>query len=150
MAYADTTTVKISQSREDIEVMLARHGATAFAYASDSQQAAVRFDIAGRRIEFRIPVKGYDDPAFRLSPERRTVRKPAAHRTAYEQHLRQRWRALFLVIKARLEAIEAGIETLDEAFLAHLVLPQGGTVGEHIVPRLDEAYAGADLPELTA
>jgi hypothetical protein len=41
---------------------------------------------------------------------------------AWEQAVRQRWRALVLVIKAKLEAVESGITSFEDEFLAHTVL----------------------------
>ncbi len=43
-----------------------------------------------------------------------------------------RGRALLLVIKAKLESVESGIETLEQAFLAHVVMANGQTVYERI------------------
>jgi hypothetical protein len=63
--------------------------------------------------------------------------------------IRQRWRALLLTIKAKLEAVAVGITTLEEEFLANVVTPDNVTVGEWIRPQLKEAYeTGAVLPML--
>jgi hypothetical protein len=60
---------------------------------------------------------------------------------------RQRWRAVLLVIKAKLEAVDSGISTLDQEFLSNIVTDSGQTIGEVIVPRLSEATrAGRLLP----
>lgn len=39
----------------------------------------------------------------------------------WEQACRQAWRALALVIKAKLEAVDAGIVTFEEEFMAQIV-----------------------------
>jgi len=71
-------------------------------------------------------------------------------RPAAEQACRQKWRALSLVVKAKLEAVESGITTFEDEFLAHIVLPNGQTVGEQALPRVREAYAtGGNVPLLT-
>jgi hypothetical protein len=44
---------------------------------------------------------------------------------AWKQAYHQRWRALALAIKA----VESGIATFEEEFLAHIALPNGSTVG---------------------
>jgi hypothetical protein len=59
---------------------------------------------------------------------------------AWEQACRSRWRALFLCIKAKLESIESGIETFEDAFLAHIQMPDGKTVAEHVKPNIAIAY----------
>lgn len=61
---------------------------------------------------------------------------------------RQRWRALALVIKAKLEAVEAGITEFEEEFLAHIVLPNGGTVGQFMLPQVATAYETGQMPPL--
>jgi hypothetical protein len=55
---------------------------------------------------------------------------------------------LALCIKAKLEAVEAGIVTFDEEFFAHIVLPGGQTVGERLIPELGRALEGRPLPPL--
>ena len=62
--------------------------------------------------------------------------------------MRQRWRALALVIKAKLEAVEADITTLEAEFLAHIALPSGATVGEWVGPQLDAVYGSGEMPAL--
>ena len=59
---------------------------------------------------------------------------------------RKRWRALLLIIRAKLEAVESGITTLESEFLANIVLPDGGTVGQWLAPQIDAAYATVRLP----
>src|SRR6476661_5485114 len=50
-------------------------------------------------------------------------------------------RALLLVIKAKLEAITAGIATVDEEFLAYIVIPgTTSTVSERVGRELARAY----------
>ncbi|GAA4225959.1 hypothetical protein GCM10022254_09250 [Actinomadura meridiana] len=145
--YAATTSVSSEHRRAEIERTLRRYGADGFAYAAQGRQAMVEFLMARRRIRFTLALPDPNDDRFRLTPTGRE-RSPAAADREYEQAVRQSWAALALVIKAKLEAIEAGISTLDAEFLAAIVLPDGATVGERTVPQLDAAYAGSGLPAL--
>jgi hypothetical protein len=61
---------------------------------------------------------------------------------------RQRWRALALAIKAKLEAVESGIATFEEEFMAYIVLPDGQTVGEFLSPQIEAAYSSGRMPPL--
>lgn len=61
---------------------------------------------------------------------------------AWVQACRERWRQLHLCIKAKLESIAGDIETFDEAFLAHVVMPDGQTVGEAVIPEVANRLAG--------
>jgi hypothetical protein len=67
-----------------------------------------------------------------------------------EQEERQKYRALLLVIKAKLESVESEIETFEQAFLAHLALPGSSTqtVGEWLTPQIEKAYREGSMPML--
>ncbi len=82
-----------------------------------------------------------DDPRYPWKS-----RSESAARAAWEQACRQRWRALALVVKAKLEAVESGISTVEQEFMAHIVLPDGQTVGQFMAPQLERAYAGGRMP----
>lgn len=143
--YAEATTVASDRSRAEIERTLRRYGASAFAYGWEDQTAHVAFKIGGRQIRFRIPLP--DRAGFTRTPTGRTRSQSAADE-AWEQAVRQRWRALALVIKAKLEAVEAGITTVEDEFLAAVALPDGRTVGEWVRPQLAVAYGRGDMPAL--
>ena len=51
--------------------------------------------------------------------------------------MRQRWRALALCIKAKLEAVECGITSFEEEFLAHVVMPNGQTFGKLALAQIE-------------
>jgi hypothetical protein len=143
--YAAQTSVSAEKSRAEIERTLTRYGATAFAYMTNGSHSVIMFEMAGRRIRFLLPLP--EESAFRLTPTRRT-RTPTQRREAWAQATRQRWRALALIIKAKLEAIEAGVSTLESEFLAQTMLPSGATVGEWLEPQLDAVYDSGRMPPL--
>lgn len=139
--YASETSVSVDRSRSEIEKLLAREGATAFAAGWDANAATLMFDLHGRRIRLTLPMP---DPADREFTRTATgkIRTATAAREAFEQGQRQRWRALGLVIKAKLEAVKAGISTLETEFLNWIVIPgTGETVGDRVVPELTKAYS---------
>lgn len=127
--YAEDTRVPVEQSRAEIERTLERYGATAFAYAAERRSATVMFEAEARRVRFNIPLpEGADTRDMR---ERRRI-----------------YRALLLALKARLESVASGIETFEEAFLAHVVMPDGQTVGQHAAPRIAAAYQSGKMQPL--
>lgn len=67
----------------------------------------------------------------------------------WEQSCRSAWRCLFLAVKAKLVAVEAQITTFEQEFMAHIVLPNGRTTGEEILPQIDEAYRSGKMPTFT-
>ena len=64
-----------------------------------------------------------------------------------EQAERQRWRALLLVIKAKLESVENTIETFEQAFLENIVLPNDKTVADTVAPAIAVAYKDGKMPK---
>lgn len=144
--YAATTEVPSDRSRAEIEKILTRYGATAFSYGWEQGRAAIAFVMDGRQIRFILPLPDRDDPEF--THHSRGARTATAAEAAYEQAVRQRWRALALVVKAKLEAVESGIFTFEEEFLAHTVLPSGRTVADDLLPRIATAYAAGDVQPL--
>jgi hypothetical protein len=144
--YATNTSVPVEKSKAEIERLLQRYGASKFASGWDEHSASIAFEIHGLRVRFNLPLPDRQDPKFRRHS--RGVRTPESAHKAWEQACRQRWRALALAIKAKLEAVECGITTFEQEFLAHIVLPNGTTVGNWMVPQLEEAYSNGSMPPL--
>ena len=144
--YAESTTVPSDRSRAEIEKTLARYGATTFQYGWQQDRAAIGFVMSGRQIRFILPLPDRENPDFTRTPTGKS-RTATAAEAAYEQAVRQRWRALALMVKAKLEAVASGIVTFEEEFLSHTVLPSGRTVAQEIMPAVESAYAtGAVTP----
>ena len=144
--YAESTTVPSDRSRAEIERTLARYGATTFQYGWQQDRAAIGFVMSGRQIRFILPLPDRENPDFTRTPTGKS-RTATAAEAAYEQAVRQRWRALALMVKAKLEAVASGIVTFEEEFLPHTVLPSGRTVAQEIMPAVESAYAtGAVTP----
>jgi hypothetical protein len=144
--YASSTQVSSEKSRAEIERTLRKYGATAFGYATQGRIAAIQFEIAGRRILFKLTLPDPNSRGFTHSS--RGPRTKALSATAWEQACRQRWRALALVIKAKLEAVESGITTVEAEFLAHTIMPNGQTVGEWALPQVARLYETGQMPPM--
>jgi len=114
--------VPVDRSRAEIEHTVQKYGASKFAIATDhtSRMVMIEFAIKNRRVRFEL----------HQPPEKNS------------QQMRTSWRALLLAIKAKLESVAAGIETFDEAFLAHVVMPDGRRFGEITIPQLEHHTEG--------
>ena len=143
--YANNTNVSCELSRLEIERVLVRYGAQNFAYATMPGAALIGFSMSGRTVKFVLPLPKIEE--FALTPTGRK-RTQNSQYDAWEQACRQRWRALKLVIQAKLEAVECGISVFDDEFLAHIVVGGGKTIGECIRPQIDEAYERGNVPAL--
>jgi hypothetical protein len=148
VAYAENTTVDSAKSRAEIEKTLERYGADQFGYATMAGKAAIEFVKDNRRIRLIVMLPDKQAPEFILTPSRKFKRTEGEALVAWEKATRQKWRALALVVKAKLEAVDAGITTFEEEFLAHIVLPNGETVWENTHHGIELAYESGKVPPM--
>jgi len=146
--YAEKTEVTSDRSRAEIERTLTRYGADQFLYAWQADTAVIGFRMRGRMIRLVLQMPDRNDREFRFTPSRNYERSKEAQQEAYEQACRQRWRALALLVKAKLEAVEAGLVELEEEFLSHVVLPDGSTAGDWLRPQISTAYETGRMPAM--
>jgi hypothetical protein len=144
--YARSTDVSSGRSRDEIERTLERYGADQFLYGWQDDAAVVGFRMGGRHIRFILPLPAKTERRF--THHSRGVRAPEAALKEWEQAVRQKWRALALVIKAKLEAVESGIAVFEDEFMANIVLPGGETVGDFMRPQIAEAYRIGAAPNM--
>jgi hypothetical protein len=150
--FAQKTTVSPEKSRGEIEALLSRYGADSFGYAweESGRVAVIQFCAKDRMVRFKITMPDPKDRRFTHTTHKnrrsQTVRSFGAQLIAWEQAKRQRWRALALVVKAKLEAVDAGITTFEQEFLAHILLPNGQTTAQWMGPQLAAAYASGVMP----
>jgi hypothetical protein len=137
MSYAEKTSVPVDRSQSEIKKILSKYKATGFAYGESGATSIVMFELAGRRIKFILPMPPAPSPNATLASVR-----------TYDQLCRSRWRCLVLAIKAKLECVESGITTLEQEFMAHIVLPSGETVGQVMIPQIAQSYQSGRMPPL--
>lgn len=140
--YAAQTTVPVEKTKMEIELLLRRYGADQFVSGWDGGRAMIGFKAKNRFIRFVVPLPVATDYRWKWNAT------PAQKEQKIDQDTRQRFRALLLVMKAKLEAVESGIATFENEFLAHIVLPNGQTVSEALVPQLRAAYETGRMPKL--
>lgn len=145
--YASRTQVSAAASRTEIERTLTRYGATQFGYAWDQNRAAIMFVLKGWHIRILLPMPDPHEHAVTHTPTGQ-VRSPEAQNREHAQAVRQRWRALALSVKAKLEAIDAEITTIENEFMPYVVLPDNRTLGEWVLPQLPRVYAEHEMPAL--
>jgi hypothetical protein len=133
--YAQETSVPVARSKAAIEDLLRQHNATEFATGWDPSHDRMQFRLFERTIRFTLPRPNASDRRF-THDKRGSRRSPQAVSKAVDQADRQRWRALYLVIRAKLEAVEAGIAIFEQEFLAFVVMADDMTIGDVLVPRI--------------
>lgn len=155
MAY-ETTKVPVDKSQGDIRKLLREYGAEGYRFGEVSEMgdmfASVEFVQGGNAVRMRVPYKRADVEALhKRAKNARTKTFDNLMEEAQEQEARRIWRVLHWNLKARLEAVEEGLETFVEAFLAHLVnKATGRTVYEELSNEgrieLDEPLPRLALP----
>lgn len=148
MRYAEQTSVSADKSRAEIERTLERYGATSFMYGWQENSAVIAFQMADRHVRFVLKMPDKTSEEFTLTPSKKYYRDEEAALKAWEQATRQRWRALALAVKAKLEAVEAEIATFEQEFLAHIIMPDNRTVAEWVSPQIETAYVTGKMPKL--
>lgn len=151
MSYAANTTVSVDKTRAEIEGTLRRYGASTFHSGWNESSAFVAFKLHDRLVRLALPLPDKNEDRFRYQRTGQHTSKPRSDLAAakvYEQDLRTRFRALLLCIKAKLESVESEIETFEQAFLAHIVLPDNSLVGERVQALVNDAYRTGSMKNL--
>jgi hypothetical protein len=147
--YAADTNVSVDRTRTEIERTLVRYGATAFAYGWNGDRQVIQFAAHDRQIRFELPLPARSERRFTHTPTGKARHGDDAAKH-WEQGCRQRWRALLLIIKAKLEAIESGVSTFEDEWLSWTVMPDNLTVGQHALPAVAQAYETGEVAPLLA
>jgi len=135
VSYAEGTVVPVERSRAEIEKLVSKYGATRFASGWTEEGAAINFVAHGRLVRFTLPLPdlAWIKADLKKKPRWRYSFVPdGVMNTARDQEIRRRWRCLCLAIKSKLEVVETGIETFEQAFLANIVTSENITVYERI------------------
>ena len=150
MRYATETTVSVEKSKAEIERLVIRYGAEGYSTSWRNDFARIEFIMNGRHIRLDLALPDKTDERFRLTKKNRERTEESAYRM-WERECRSMWRALKMIIHAKLEAVEIGLSTYDREFMADIMLPDGKTVGDAVLPKIDMAYksgaVGFLLPE---
>lgn len=144
--FAEGTTVSVAKSRMEIETLVTRYGATTFGSGWDEthRTCSIMFVAKNRRVRFELALPDPKSRAFTYDG-RGSMRSDKQRADAYDAELRRLWRALALVIKAKLEAVQSGVTSFDDEFLAHFVAADGRTIGETLHGALDQISSGTRL-----
>lgn len=125
MTYAANTQVPVERTKAEIEKLVKKYGAKGFAAGWHGDRAQLSFVAHERHIRFTI-----------IMPTQ-------------AQAARSRWRTLLLLVKAKLEAVDAKVATFEEAFVGDIVMPDTGkTVWEMAREPIALAYQGKPTPLL--
>lgn len=149
--YASETSVPVEKSRAEIESTLIKYGAQEFHSGWKEDAAMIGFRLGALFIRFVLPIPPRTERRFTHKKSRygyEVKRSELQQEAEHKQEVRQRWRALLLTIKAKLEAVECGISSIEQEFLAFIVMPNQMTLGEFIIDHSDAMtlIRGGNMP----
>ena len=153
--YAAKTEVTVEKSQAAVLKVLKRYGATDHMVGEYQGMHAIGFKMKGRNVRILLPKPDPKSSKLRYDG-RGYARTIVQQRNAYDQAEKQAWRALLLIITAKLEyldrLVDNGVGQMDalfeQVFLADIVTPNGQTMGEVAAPALKHAYSTGIMPPL--
>ncbi len=148
--YAKGTTVEVARSRAEIDSLLTKNGASSVGILNDSDKsvAVVAFTIHGAKFRLEIPLPTMAE--VDKSPKPRQWfswdegKRLAWKRVDLVQRERERWRAVLLLIKSKLEIVRIGLSSVEREFMADLVLPGGQRAEAFFAEAIRRGLEGGD------
>lgn len=147
--YAAETTVPIDRTMGAIRKAIMDNGATRYAAIEGDGRYALEFDMLDRTIRFTVVLPAKKQEKYRLD-KRGYARSPEKQYALWDQDCRTTFRAVLLVVKAKFESVAWKIETFEQAFYSHMVLPNGLTLYEATHEAVERAIAARSMNGLLA
>ena len=125
MAY-EKTKVPVHLSQGDIRKLLASRGGTGVAFVSQPPMEGMEAMIPIDGVTYKIRIVAHVPPDSRDA----------------ERDLRRIWRVLFFHLKSVFEAAASGVLEFREMMMPYVVVKDGKTISQHILPNLATAVEG--------
>ena len=135
MAYEDTS-VPVSRSQEALRKLIYAHKGTGVMFVSHPPQEGFEamMEIGGKPYHIRISATCKDC----TKDKNGWTRSAGGLVTAKEQEERRVWRVLYYHMKAQFEAADSGVVSLERLIMPYVVMRDGRTLADAIMPRIDE------------
>lgn len=118
MTYARGGIVPVERTLSEIGRLVKAAGGSDMTVISSDEQIGCEFILEGLRI--RLTCDLIDKHQTMLDRLARAM-SPTQAGQAHQRMIRERWRAVMLVIKAKLISVNLKIESVQEAFMAQVV-----------------------------
>lgn len=125
MAY-ETTTVPVWQTQGEIRKLLEKNGGTGVAFISHPPTEGFESMMPIDGVTYRIRIRA-DVHTDSRDPER---------------DMKRIWRVFFYHLKSVFEASNSGVMEFRQMMMPYIVVKDGRTIGDHILPQLDKAVDG--------
>ncbi len=142
--FANDTNVTEEKTRSDIEQVLLKYCATGYGIIHEGDHWRIVFKVDGRMVQMDFSTP--EDHVRKDSIGR--VKTESQQRASWEQEKRSYWRAIYNVIKFKLEAVAIGYSTIEREFLSDVLLADGTKIGDWIHPQIEQMYKTGKMPPM--
>lgn len=144
--YAEGTTVPVESSMREVQALLKGWGVRDFLMGHEGGRDVLAFKYDGRVVRLEIRRPNPDD--FRRTPGGVIRYSLKDREVAAEKEYMRRWRALILLLKAKIEAIRDDVSDFNTEFGMWVQLPDGRTVAETVAEDVDTFYSTGRIAPL--
>jgi len=135
MAY-DNTQVAVSKSQDAIRKLVYSHQGTGVMLISRAPHEGFEAMVTIEKQSYHLRVMAICKD---VSKDRNGfIRSDSAKANAVEQENRRVWRVLYWHLKAMFEAADSGVIDVRNVIMPYVVLKDGRTLAEHVIPRMPE------------
>ncbi|MDP2271239.1 MAG: hypothetical protein Q8K32_10945 [Archangium sp.] len=151
--YAEGTKVAVTKSLAEIEDLVRKRGGQKFYRGEQDERMVLGWWQSERMVMFGVTMPPLKQ--FERKPRGYGTRPLPEQRALQEQAMREQWRAVLLVIKAKYASVDAKIETFEESFLGQLVVPDPETgrpspYARIAIKAIADVYTGGTMKQLGA
>lgn len=151
--YAQGTKVAVTKTLAEIEDLVRKRGGQRFYRGEQEARMVLGWWQSERMLMFGVAMPPLKQ--FEKKPRGYGSRPMAEQIGLQEQAMREQWRAVLLVIKAKNADVDAKIETFEEAFLGQLVVPDPETgrpspYARIAIKAIADVYTGGSMKQLSA
>ena len=143
MAY-ENTAVSVGKSQEAIRRLLLDNGASGIAFVSQTEplsegfEAMIPIEKKTYRIRIVAKVKRIENKSVSKYYRGRWI-SAKTDAQVQDSEMRRIWRVLYFHLKSVYEATNTGVMEFRELMLPYVVVKDGRTIAQHLLPNLDRA-----------
>jgi hypothetical protein len=147
---AAETSVTVEKSQEDLLKILRRYGARSFGFdeSPDGKEASVSFRITHGGRDLPVQLRVEVDAVYNALYAGKPAYYRGLNRTKQwrEQAKRTAWRLLVDWLDAACSTTAIGVQSVEEVFLAHVVVRDAHGQPKRMIEALAQLQAGGALP----
>lgn len=123
--YAANTKVSVQASRLELEKILGKYGARSHGVETKPDFVAINFELCATRYRLEVPMPGFPNGyPIGACPDHPACSNRCRYYPAHvEQAKRERWRAIIMMVKSKLELSRLGVSSVEKEFMGSLLLP---------------------------